>query len=363
MNAAQGKPTADPHRGRVAASGEGDPKAEMSTLRELLFHDWGTKGLALILALVVFVITRDEITRSYSVPLEVRSDPARVLETKLPDEVQVRVRGPWAKMAEVREGELGPIRLDLAVADPGPLRLDPGRLALPEGVWIDGLDYARVDLRFEAVEEREFAVVPRLAGQVHLDYEVAASRVEPRRVRVRGPVSALDDLTELETERVSTSGATETLTQRVRVHRPDPRVSFPSALDGEATVSVTVEVRPRTGERPLEVSVADALEESLREVEPRLAWVDPPRVVVLDMRGPIPALEAVERSGGALRPEIELQFPAGARAAAMRGGKAPITAHIRFRWSPAVASDHQASIALNPETVQLELEIVRARSP
>ena len=81
-------------------------------MMDALMRDWSTKIVALGLALVVFVVTRDEVTRSYRVPLEVRTDPERVLQTSLPEEVEVELRGPWTKMASVRASQLGAATLD-----------------------------------------------------------------------------------------------------------------------------------------------------------------------------------------------------------------------------------------------------------
>ena len=47
--------------------------------------NWGTKILAFMLALMVFIVTREEITRSFTIPLRVLDDPNRVLLTTPPE--------------------------------------------------------------------------------------------------------------------------------------------------------------------------------------------------------------------------------------------------------------------------------------
>ena len=59
-----------------------------------LSENWGTKLMAFSLALIVFVLTRDEVERSFTVPLRVVDDPDRVLLTKPPETVEVHLRGP-----------------------------------------------------------------------------------------------------------------------------------------------------------------------------------------------------------------------------------------------------------------------------
>ena len=109
-------------------------RATPGFLRGALLDNWGTKGLAFVLALLVFVVTRDEIQRTFAVPLEVVGDPERVLMTDVPDTVHVEVRGPWTRVNQIRESELGSAGLDLRAATPGPMHLDPARIVMPEGV-------------------------------------------------------------------------------------------------------------------------------------------------------------------------------------------------------------------------------------
>ena len=76
-------------------------------------ENWGTKIMAFFLALIVFVVTRDEVTRSFKIPLRVVEDPDRVLLTSLPENVEVQVRGAWVNVNQISATELGAASLDL----------------------------------------------------------------------------------------------------------------------------------------------------------------------------------------------------------------------------------------------------------
>jgi hypothetical protein len=93
-----------------------------------------TKFSALVIALVFFVVTRDDVTRNFTIPLRVVQDPNRVLLTKLPDSVTVELHGSWARMSRLREQELGAAELNLSDARPGPLAVDPATIVMPQGV-------------------------------------------------------------------------------------------------------------------------------------------------------------------------------------------------------------------------------------
>ena len=89
-----------------------------------LFDHWGAKITALVVASVFFIVTRDDVTRRFTIPLRVTDDPRRVLLTRLPETVTVELHGSWTRMNPLSSQDLGSAQLDLAGARPGPLQLD-----------------------------------------------------------------------------------------------------------------------------------------------------------------------------------------------------------------------------------------------
>ena len=104
---------------------------------DVLLRDWGTKSAALFLAVILFVLTRNEVSRTFQVPLRVEPDPDRVLVTDLPDTVAVEVRGPWTRVNRMQALDLGQVSLPLEQLRPGPLRIDPGSVVMPAGVVLE----------------------------------------------------------------------------------------------------------------------------------------------------------------------------------------------------------------------------------
>jgi YbbR domain-containing protein len=305
--------------------------------------NWGTKILAFLLALMVFIVTRDEITRSFTIPLRVLDDPDRVLLTTPPEVVELRVRGPWANVNRIAAAQLGSATLDLREARPGPMVLDPAAIVMPEGVVLDTLEYDAVDLRFEAMVDRALRIVPNLVGELDGDYKLAAVRVEPNSWTVRAPASKLEGLSQLSTAAVDVAGITETLATRVALEPPSSKIAFLGVAAGERpSVRITLEVVPVAGEIELEV----ATEAALREALPEFDKVDLPGVERVVVRGPRKLLRSLEGLEAPLLAKVELEE-------VVRGAAIPVT--VRFEWSPQIPATTVEQLSVVPDLVRLRL--------
>jgi YbbR domain-containing protein len=310
----------------------------------LLFRDWGTKILAIVLALVVFIVTRDEIHRTFNLPLRVIQDPDRVLLTELPETVSVEIRGPWQRLNKLGEMEMGSATLDLDTAREGPLKIDPASIVMPHGVILEGIDYDPVDLRFDPVVERPLPVVPRTVGEVSPDYELLGVTARPEKWRVRGGQQVVGRLDELSTTVVDLSGATSTIETDVALVRPADQVSFTGVVDGATpSVSVRAEIRPRPASREVTVSVLSPLEAALPELDPSQDRV--PSNERVTIRGPQWAVKRLDGLEPVLVPEVEVE----------RGAK-KIGVELRFTWAETVPEEVRGHLTLEPSLVRFSIE-------
>jgi hypothetical protein len=307
-------------------------------------ENWGTKILALLLALIVFVVTRDEVTRSFTIPLRVIEDPERVLLTRPPESVELRVRGPWANVNRLSAAELGAATLDLREVRPGPMELDPASIVMPQGVVLDTLEYDPVDLRFEALIDRALPIVPVVVGEVDTDHRLASMRVEPDSWTVRAPASEFDDLRELQTEFIDISGVSSDVDMRVEVEPPDAQLVFLGVREGELPlVRFVADVEALVGEVELAVATGPALREAL----PGLGEEELPAVEHVKVRGPRKLLRSLEAFEEPLRPLVEVETRAGLAA--------PIPVTVRFEWSPQVPATTAEQLSITPPLVRLRL--------
>jgi YbbR domain-containing protein len=324
-------------------------------LSDALMRDWSTKMVALGLALVVFVVTRDEVTRSFRVPLEVRTDPERVLRTSLPEEVAVELRGPWTKMAGVRVTQLGSATLDLRAAEPGPLRLDPASIVMPEGVVLSELLYEAVDLRFEDVITRELSVIPQLSGEVHPDYERVGVVVDPPSWAVRGARSEVERLPSLQTEVLTVDGATGAVDRRLALMPPASGVNFDG--EKEPAVRVKLNVRARRGDREFKVDLEPTIAHALEAKAPEFFAVEPATTERVVVRGALPAVRQLAELEQPFTVSGELESVDLPRRRSKTTGFAQLK--LRIEWSESVPEEVREELDLEPETLRMDLSLQR----
>jgi len=305
---------------------------------DLIFRDTALKAVALLFSAVLFVVTRNEVTRAFEVPLRVVDDPTRMLMTQLPNTVQVRIRGPWTRVSQLQGYELGSAELDLRDVEPGPMELEQGSIVMPPGVLLVGIQYDQVDLRFDPVERVEIPIVPPTVGRVHADYHVVRVEVVPERWTVSGGRSQLNRVSEVTTAALNIEGATETIERTVRLEPPSESLEL---VGDQPRTRVRVIVEPRIMQRDFAVLVA---------ISPA---IDPtglvPRSYGVRGSGPAPQFRRLEQLGLAFPIEADVELePVGSD-----GGERAI--HIEFKWSEAVPPEIRSSITMDHQVTRVVL--------
>lgn len=302
-------------------------------LTDTLLGNLGLKLLAMGLAAVLFVLTRDEVTRSFEVPLRVVADPQRVLLTDLPRSVTVKVRGPWTRVNRLQDLDLGTAAVDLRVADPGPLEVDQASIVMPSGVVLAEVQYPHVDLRFEPVIERTKRVEPQVVGQPVEGYRVASVNVTPSGWDVRGGRSAVQGVTQLSTELLDLARRKTSFTETLAVIGPGSEVELVTSANQPARVTVRVEVEPEleTRELAVPIPVPDGL-------DPMEAI---PESVTVQVSGP--RLSFAELDEAALRYPVDAAVVP--REAKTANGEPVVELH--FDWAEGVPADVTAALSID----------------
>jgi YbbR domain-containing protein len=308
-----------------------------------------------LLALVLFIGTRDEVTRSFTIPLRVIPDPDRVLLTEPPATVEVRLRGPWAHVNRIAEDSLGSATLDLREVRPGPMALDPASVVMPAKVVLDQLEYDPVDLRFEAVIERGFAIRPSVVGSVDPEYELVAVRVEPERWPVRGPSSAITEIAGLKTEVVDLEGARADVELRVELAALPETLEYLRVASGERPeVRFVAELTPILDELELVIATDTVLREALPE-QARVDEAELPASERVSIRGPKAVLRELAALDAPVVAIVEIEARTG------RAGALPVT--LRFDWSAEVPKAASEQLSIVPPLIRLRLAVDPDRSP
>ena len=302
-------------------------------VNDTLFRNWGLKLAAVGLAAVLFVLTRDEVTRTFEVPLRVVPDPERVLLTDLPETITVKVRGPWTRVNRLQYLDLGTAAVDLRAAEPGPLDVDDASIVMPSGVLLADVQYPHVDLRFEPVIERMKRIEPQVAGQPAEGYRVARITTNPPGWEVRGGRSLVQGVTQLSTELLELSDRTASFTKTLAVLSPPGKVDVVTPPGQAARVTVRVDIEPEMETRELSVPIPVP-----DDLDPMGAI---PESVTVQVSGPRLSFQALDA--------LELGYPVDAsvepREAKTANGE-PVV-ELRFGWAKGVPADVSSSLSID----------------
>ncbi|MCA9660909.1 MAG: hypothetical protein KC486_21380 [Myxococcales bacterium] len=305
-------------------------------LSGLLLDHWGTKATAAVLALLFFVVTRDDVSREFTIPLRVIDDPDRLLLSDLPETVTVELHGSWARINRLSSSDLGVATLDLEEAEPGPLEIDPATIVMPQGVLFRNIVYDRVDLRFDDIDERNFPIKPEVEVDVHADYEHVSTLVDPRMIALRGGKRVLQEISSVHTEPIERTGLTDTIEVKKRLLLPRAGVEFAETNgDERPEVTVRVVVRPKLGERRIETALPVDAE--------RLTGI--PASYSVSVRGPLPDLRQLDE----LPPRDVIVAEARMGDGADEGLRSPASViYVDFSLTAALPAEVRGRLSLDP---------------
>jgi hypothetical protein len=125
-----------------------------------LFANLGLKATALGIAVGLYAVVHgtQDAQQTFSVPLVATLPRTElVLSDPLPATIQVSLRGPRAKLRDLRAEGVAPLTLDLHEANATRVELDGTKLDLPAGVRVERIEPAELSLHWEKTVSR---VVP-----------------------------------------------------------------------------------------------------------------------------------------------------------------------------------------------------------
>jgi YbbR domain-containing protein len=192
------------------------PEPERGVLRRwihgALFDNLLLKFLSMVLAVTVFLLVNTDKDNDITVRASLKYDyPAdKVLVSEEVQEVRVTIKGPWRRLKEFDERQLGEIRLDLANAPTGEVPLTPDLVKnLPPGLTVTEISPSRVRVAFDRRVEKIVEVVPITTGRALHGYILAEVKSMPATVTVRGGERLLAAISTIRTSDVSVEGRTE----------------------------------------------------------------------------------------------------------------------------------------------------------
>ena len=210
-------------------------------LRAIFVEHLGVKVLAALLTATVFLLVGSDEQREITARVGVAYvlPEGKVLVSERLDEVKVTIKGPWRRIKRFDERELDRITLDVTKVRGGEVPITPDLIEVPDGLKVTSVTPQAVVVAFENRIEREVDVAPALTGRPAVGYAVVVGevRVEPRRVKVRGPEGVVAAMSQVRTQDIATDGHTRSFQTEATLIPP---ALVEVAWKGTVTVDVPV---------------------------------------------------------------------------------------------------------------------------
>ena len=221
-----------------------------SGLKAARWKAWGLRALALVLALLLFLISRQPISESplVGVPVEYLNIPAGLeLVGDVPLTVSVRVRGPRDAVRGLTPTQLA-VEANLLGKTAGErmIQLRANNMNLPDGVQILRVEPLSLRLKLEATLRKQVKVEPQLT-LADAGIDVTRVTLEPELIEIEGPASQVASVTSVKTESFSLKGHREPFTQSLEIELPHAGLR----LVGNPKVRVGVALEARHSENKI----------------------------------------------------------------------------------------------------------------
>lgn len=281
------------------------PAAERVTWTRFITNNLGLKLMALGLSVMLFSLVHSDVDAQRSMFINVVAllpppEADRMLVSELPTQVKVTLRGSRSRLSDLSRDDFSPIQLDLRKGTSGYYYLRPADVDVVGGVHVISVDPATVPLTWAAVARKRLPVHARIEGKLDTHHRLRGpAQPKPGEVNVRGPKSALADLSTVSTDVISLEGLRAGHYVRRVALAPLPKLV---TYDGDAHVEVDLDVDAVVAERVvrhLDVAVLgapaamlrpDRVAVTLRGPQELLAELDPDEIVpYIEMSGAMTA--------------------------------------------------------------------------
>jgi YbbR domain-containing protein len=193
-------------------------------LRRIHIENKGLKVLALLLAILLFALSRQPVSnvRLSEVPLEVQG-PSRGVEISsgIDQKVSVRLRGPQDVIHSLMPNQISVI-INLNNKEPGEriVQLRPDNVSKPDNVQVVQIEPASLRFKLEPTAKKIVKVEPQFMGDLAEGMEIYRRHVEPPEIEIEGPQSYVNKVHLVLTETVNLSGRKNSFQTTVDVETP-----------------------------------------------------------------------------------------------------------------------------------------------
>ena len=203
----------------------------------------GAKIISVLIAVVFWmvVLASKNVEVSKEIPLQVIAPVDAMVANDLPNSVTYKLSGPKAFLRTALDRREDPIVVDLSGAKPGLVtyRFFSDNIRVPIGVKVLSINPAAILIKLDQVKKKEVPVRVELRGSAPEGFRVAKTLVRPDVVRIKGPETRIDAVTEVSTMLIDVSHLKQSVDYQVAMDMSRLNVQ----LDGSLP-HVMVEIEP-----------------------------------------------------------------------------------------------------------------------
>ena len=207
-------------------------KLKISKIGEIIIRNWPSKILSLALAILLFYFYKINTTevRYMSIPLDIILNSGFIAAELHPTEVKVSLRGSSESISLINEKDITAYA-DFSSRENSGVFHEPVRIKKSgNALYADPLeirqDPSEIYLKIEEKLVKNLEVTPVIKGFPAENYELVSYSVVPDNMSIEGPMSIVEKITVLKTERISIDGRKESFSLPVRIDLDEEFINF-----------------------------------------------------------------------------------------------------------------------------------------
>jgi len=172
----------------------------LNALMNLFSGNTGSKVVSVIVAIVLWIVVlgsrATEVTKE--IPISITTPPDLIVSNDVPEKVLFRLSGPKAFLRAILDRPEEPIRVNLSGAKSGLVtyRFFADNIRLPIGVRVLQVNPASMIIKLEAQKTKEVPVRLEMKGSLPDGYVLKRAEITPKTIKIRGPESRIEGITE-----------------------------------------------------------------------------------------------------------------------------------------------------------------------
>lgn len=278
----------------------------------LLAHNSGAKLISLIIAVVLWVVVLGsrtvEVTKE--IPIEVQTPGELVVSNDVPEKVVFKLAGPKAFLRAILDRREDPIRVNLSGAKAGMVtyRFFSDNIRLPIGVKVLSVSPPSIVVKLEGIKRKEVPVRLELVGTPPEGYQITRTLVTPKTVKIRGPESKIESVSEIPTQPIDLLNLRQSLEMQANLDLARQGLQADGAIP-----QISIEVSPIQANfkiKNVEVRVKSKHRARLDETGVTVyVRVDPSDIASLDRKMVYAEIDLQDKNKGRYTERVKVTLP------------------------------------------------------